>query len=358
MPVASYQILQNFFEKKIEEKKVIRWGIKNLSTSHYQNQLKQWVQNGYHAKMDFMERYLEQRLNPKKVMTEAESILLFSIPYTTLFQTQKHLDHLKKSPFKIASYALGKDYHIQVQEIIHDLLEYLKSHCSSLKTFSFCDSAPIFERDWASEVGLGWRGKNCCTIHPKYGSSFLLGGLLFNEKIQESLEIVPNYCGSCRACLDACPTNAFVKEGVLDSNKCISYWTIEEKGEIPLELSYSFGEWVFGCDICQEVCPWNQKYNKSNKIDFPEKFNLSLKKWILLLKKGGGFQSYFKSTPLLRAGRRKLFRNLMIAIRNLNLKPTLKIHSLLKEVSDTEDGWVKKEILLTIHFLEKNQQND
>ncbi len=339
--------LDAFFQKQIELGLILDWGVMPIGKVSYGDELKEWIGIGYHAKMDFMRVGLEKRLDPNKIVDWAKSILIFSIPYPVSLSSKK--ENRKDECFKIASYAMGLDYHYCSNFITNKLKEFLEKNYPDLKSFPFSDSKPIFERDWATQVGLGWRGKNTFTIDTDLGSGFLLGGILLSESLEKT-KVVHNYCGSCRRCLDVCPTQAFVKEGVLDSNRCISYWTIEEKGEVPLELSSSFGEWIFGCDICQEVCPWNEKaLRKKGKQDIPTSFQLTLNQWISVLRKGGGFQSRFKGTPLLRAGRRKLLRNLMIVIRNLSAKPD--IESILITLENQEEGWVKDEIFKTRRFL-------
>ncbi len=199
----------------------------------------------------------------------------------------------------------------------------MKAESPGTKFLRFCDTSPVFERDFAAEAGLGWRGKNATLLHRKHGSGFLLAGFLLDVDLDAPPRPTADFCGGCTACLDACPTDALIAPGKLDAGKCISYWTIEHKGSIPEDMSSKFGNWIYGCDICQDVCPWNRKPGRAHPAsavgeeplaqdDWPR----TPEDWLKLLRKGGGFRSLLRHTPLPRAGRQALLRNVLIAMRN------------------------------------------
>jgi epoxyqueuosine reductase len=269
----------------------------------------------------------------------AKSVVLFSLKQPVPFGTGT-------GDFQVAAYALGEDYHHVARRILRDLETVVRgTHASPVpqnppRFQGFCDTMPVFERDWAAEAGLGWRGKNACLIHKKHGSGFLLAGFFLDVDLEVSPAPAPDFCGGCTACLDACPTDAFVAPGRLDANKCISYWTIEAKGAIPPALSEKFGNRIYGCDVCQEVCPWNHKHKAGDAA--PEGWPRTANEWLGLLRKGGGFQSRFKTAPLPRAGRRALLRNVLIAMRNTGKELSPEWRRILE--AEEEDPVVRGEL--------------
>lgn len=217
----------------------------------YQDKYQQWIDKGYHATMSYMERNMEKRLHPGELVEGAKTVISLLYNYYTP-------DQLGQSTYKISRYAYGTDYHEVIKDKLNALDAYIRSHTEPVIQRSFVDSAPVLERAWAQESGLGWIGKNTCLISRRHGS------FLFISEIITSLELsydepLNDYCGSCRKCIDACPTQAIVGGRLIDSNKCISFQTIENREDIPDHLAGKFSNYVFGCDICQEVCPWNTK---------------------------------------------------------------------------------------------------
>jgi epoxyqueuosine reductase len=257
----------------------------------------------------------------------------------------------------MAAYAQGPDYHGVARRILAAAEAHLRADArtAGLRFYGFVDTAPVFERDLASEAGLGWRAKNCCTLNRQAGSAFHLAGFFLDVDLKPSVP-VEDFCGGCTRCLEACPTGAFVAPGNLDANKCISYWTIEDKGALPEALSDRFGGWIFGCDICQEVCPWNRKHLTAPDASPPERFPATGPEWAALLRKGGGFQSRFKGSPLTRAGRRSLLRNLAAAARNLG--DTSMADPLRALLPEEEDPAVRKEIEKTLTALAEPLRSD
>lgn len=220
-----------------------------------------WISQGYHGSMSYLERNTELRRDPRLLLPEAKSLIMVALNYYPEERPPSHLP-------QVASYAYGRDYHKVVKKQLDKLLAYIREAIDAdVVGRSFADSAPIMERYWAERAGLGWCGKNGLLIIPKYGSFHVLGTLLI------SLELPPdspmqNRCGTCRRCLDACPTQAFIAPKLLDARRCISYLTIEQSQEIPPELAERMGERLYGCDVCQEVCPWNRQAVASRVQDF------------------------------------------------------------------------------------------
>ncbi len=321
-PADIRKLLGDYFA---DQPRVLEWGAVRLdSPLPNADRLKAWVGQGMHAGLRYMEERLEERQSPRKLFPWAKTAVLFSLRQPVPFGTDT-------GAFHVASYALGEDYHHVARRILHGVEKHLR--VTSVRFESFCDTWPVFERDLAAEAGLGWRGKNTCLIHKKHGSGFLLAGFFLDVELDDTAIPVQDFCGGCSACIDQCPTNALLEPGKLDATKCLSYWTIEAKGTVPPEISKKAGGWIFGCDICQEVCPWNHKHKKTDSRVEPKNWPHSAREWLELLRKGGGFQARFKGTPLLRAGRRSLLRNVLMALRQ---KPDLDLEELLASLENEE----------------------
>jgi epoxyqueuosine reductase len=304
--------------------RVLDWGIAPARPTPNAALLKAWIDDKRHAGMEYMAARLAERLDPRAFHPWAESAVVFAFPYLHRLGTTS-------DRYKVAAYAHGDDYHDRARAIHRAVEAHLRSDpaLKDIRFYAFADTAPVFERDLASEAGLGWRGKNCCTLSRKHGSAFHLGGFFLDIPLPAAVPL-EEFCGGCTRCIDQCPTEAFIAPGRLDANKCISYWTIENKGEIPPELSDRFQGWLFGCDVCQEVCPWNHKHMRGGDPERndgpveeaagaagPTLFPDSGPAWAALLRKSGGYRSRYRRTPLSRAGRRSLVRNFAIAVRNM-----------------------------------------
>jgi len=213
--------------------------------------LEKWLREGKHGKMQYMENHFDMRLDPRLLVPGAKSVVSLIYNYFPS-QTQR------TDSFKISKYAYGQDYHFVLKQKLKQFLEEIRIQIGEVDGRVFVDSAPVMDKAWAKKAGLGWIGKNSNLIHPKKGSFFFIAELILD------LELIPDgpirdYCGTCTKCIDACPTEAIVKPYVVDGSKCISYLTIELKDEIlPKEFASKMNDWVFGCDICQDVCPWNR----------------------------------------------------------------------------------------------------
>ena len=219
--------------------------------------LENWLHKGRHGEMKYLENHFDLRIDPTKLVPGAKSVI------TLLFDYFPEKRQEAGNP-KIAKYAYGKDYHDVIQEKLREFLTCLREEIGEINGRSFVDSAPILERQWAQRAGLGWIGKNSLLLNRSMGSFFFLAELVIDLEASPDLPIAKDYCGTCTACLDACPTEAIVAPGVVDGSRCISYLTIELKDAIPNTFAGKMDNWVFGCDVCQDVCPWN-RFSKPNQ---------------------------------------------------------------------------------------------
>lgn len=267
--------------------------------------LEQWLNKNYHGTMGYMANHFELRTDPTKLVPGAKSVISLMYNYYT--------DETPSDPSapKIASYAYGRDYHKVVKKKLKQLSLFMKSEIGDFQGRAFVDSAPVLERDWAKRSGLGWIGKNTLLIHPRKGSYFFLAEIICDLELQYDHPI-KDYCGTCTRCIDACPTDAFSENGyLLDASKCISYLTIERKDAIPQEFKGKMENWMFGCDICQEVCPWNRFSEIHNENDFkarPELLEMSKKDWQEITEEI--FDEIFRGSPVKRTKYDGLKRNI------------------------------------------------
>jgi epoxyqueuosine reductase len=213
--------------------------------------LEQWLKQGYHGKMQYLENYFDKRLDPRLLVPEAKSVV------TLLYNYYPEQDLAGEDDLKIAKYAYGEDYHFVIKDKLKILIEQIQSEIGEVGGRAFVDSAPVMERAWAKRSGAGWIGKNSLLLNRELGSFHFLAELIIDLELDYDGPL-KDYCGTCTACMDACPTDAIPQPYVVDGSKCISYFTIELKEEIPSTVEGKFGNWIFGCDICQDVCPWNR----------------------------------------------------------------------------------------------------
>ncbi|MCS7004469.1 MAG: tRNA epoxyqueuosine(34) reductase QueG [Cytophagales bacterium] len=214
--------------------------------------LENWLRQNYHGKMAYMERYFDIRLDPRKLVEGAKSVICLMYNYFP----KKDLSSVHG--FKISKYAYGEDYHFVLKDKMKELVTKMQIEFGNFQARIFTDSAPIMERPWAQRAGLGWQGKNSLLLSKQKGSFFFLAEIVTDLEIQPDPPFQADHCGECTRCIDACPTQAIVKPYVVDANKCISYLTIELKEEIDKQFHGKMENWIFGCDICQDVCPWNR----------------------------------------------------------------------------------------------------
>lgn len=267
--------------------------------------LKNWVAKGYNATMQYMSANFEKRENPKYILENCKTIA--SLGYNYYQNTEKEV--LNKA--KISKYALGRDYHNVMWEKLAELQRKLKEHDSSVEMYYNVDTGPVMDKVWAVKSGLGWMGKNTNVILPKKGSFFFLATILLNVEVESDDEI-ENSCGKCTQCLDACPTNALFNAYEIDASKCISFLTIENKDEIPAKFSGKFDNWALGCDICQDVCPWNIKFaRETEETQFLNKIiEHRIEKTEFDNLPSSEFKKKFKESPILRAKLKGMQRNL------------------------------------------------
>jgi epoxyqueuosine reductase len=233
--------------------------------------LEQWLRQGYHGSMTYMERNFDKRLDPTKLVPGAKSVVSLLYNY---FPKESQTD---TSAPKISKYAYGKDYHIVIKDKLHELMHLLQEEIGEIHGRVFVDSAPVLDKAWAAKGGLGWVGKHTNLISKKTGSFFFIAELIIDLPLEQDTPVT-DHCGSCTACIDACPTQAIVAPYQVDGSKCISYFTIELKEAIPQEVKGQFDNWAFGCDVCQDVCPWNRFSTPNQEPQFepsPELLQMS-----------------------------------------------------------------------------------
>ena len=221
--------------------------------SQESGRLNDWLRRGYHGTMRWMESKLEKRADPRNILPGAKSVLSVALNYYT---DARHADDA--SIGKVSRYAWGDDYHDVLTQLLDKLLEQIRTIEPSAVGIAYVDTGPVMDKVWAQRAGIGWEGKHTNVITQEYGSWVFLGEIILNLELAYD-EPATDHCGSCTLCIEACPTQAIVEPYVLDSNRCISYLTIEHRGEIPPEFSAQFEGWIYGCDICQDVCPWNRR---------------------------------------------------------------------------------------------------
>ncbi len=267
--------------------------------------LEEWLNQGRQGKMGYLENHFDKRVDPRKLVPGAKSVL--SLLYNYHNPTpQKD----PKSP-KISQYAYGEDYHFVIKDKLKSLFTYIQENIGEIDGRVFVDSAPVMERDWALKAGNGWVGKHTLLIHPKAGSYFFLAELISDLDLPADAPI-KDYCGTCRRCIDACPTDAIAPEGyLLDGSKCISYVTIELKEAIPEDFRDKMDNWMFGCDICQQVCPWNRFASPHNEPAFephPDLLELTRQDWQELTEET--FRKVFRRSAVKRTKYSGLKRNI------------------------------------------------
>lgn len=267
--------------------------------------LERWLTNGMNGGMKYMENYFELRVNPQKLVPGAKSVITLLLNYFPSPEARQH------GP-KISRYAWGEDYHELIRSKLNQFLLKLKEQIGEVNGRGFVDSAPVLERTWAQRSGLGWVGKNGNLINKKSGSYFFIATLITDIELEYDDPLAKDYCGSCTRCIDACPTGAILDDKIINGSQCISYFTIELKDMlIPDEMKGKFDNWMFGCDVCQEVCPWNRFSTPTHEAAFsplPEILNFSTQDWEALTEEN--FKIIFRHSPLKRSKFAGIKRNL------------------------------------------------
>jgi epoxyqueuosine reductase len=277
------------------------------------DRLRAWLERGLAGTMDYMHRHADARRHPEGVLPDVRSVVMVGMNYSN---PQSPIPNLQLG--RVARYAQGADYHDVLRDRLNQLLAWLQRERPGCRGRGVVDTAPLLERDFARRAGLGWFGKNTMLINRRMGSYFFLGALLVDLELRADPAHEATYCGRCTACLDACPTGAFAGPGWLDARRCISYLTIELRGSVPEPLRTGVGDWLFGCDICQEVCPWNRKAPPGLEPALqarPELERLDPIKLLGLTEEE--FRRRFRGTALWRTRRRGLVRNAALVLGNV-----------------------------------------
>jgi epoxyqueuosine reductase len=267
--------------------------------------LENWLNKGYQGAMQYMENFFDLRVDPSKLVPGAKSVITLMINY---FPSKEQSEQAPK----VSKYAYGKDYHEVIRKKLNLFLSLINEHIGEVHGRGFVDSAPVLERSWAQRSGLGWIGKNGNLLTKQQGSFFFIATLIVDMELEYDDPFAKDYCGTCRKCIDACPTDAILENKVVDGSRCISYFTIELKDMlIPVDMEGKFDGWMFGCDTCQDVCPWNRFANAANEREFTpieEILNFSSDDWGALTE--DSFKKIFRHSPLRRAKFEGIQRNL------------------------------------------------
>ena len=298
--------------------------------THY-NIFENWIAQEQHGSMQYLaeERSRIRRADPKEILPECKSILVLATPYSPFI--------IPHSSFQIASYALGNDYHDIIPARLKQIVEFIEEQVGHpIPNRYYTDTGPILERELAQRAGLGWIGKNSMLINPQAGSTFFLAEILLGIDLEPDDAFPTDHCGTCTRCLTACPTQCILPNRTIDARRCISYLTIELKDEIPEDLRPQIGDWIFGCDICQQVCPWN-RFSLPSDSAFETKIPLPVLTSDLTLS-SVEFNQRFKKSPIKRAKRRGYLRNLSVAIGN---KCDEKNIPILKQATQDDEPLVK-----------------
>jgi epoxyqueuosine reductase len=265
--------------------------------------LENWLNKNRNGEMSYMENHFDKRLNPTLLVDDAKCVISLLLNY--------YPDQLQSpDSYKISKYAYGQDYHFVIKEKLKELLFSIQSNIGDVSGRAFVDSAPVLDKAWAAKSGLGWIGKNSNLLTQKVGSFYFIAELIVDLELEYD-NATTDHCGTCTACIDACPTQAIVAPYIVDGSKCISYFTIELKENIPQEMKGKFDDWAFGCDVCQDVCPWN-KFSKANNEPLfnpnPALLSMTKKDWKEITEET--FRAVFKDSPLKRAKFQGLKRNI------------------------------------------------
>jgi epoxyqueuosine reductase len=265
--------------------------------------LEKWLNNQMHGEMHYMENHFDKRLDPTKLVEGSKSVISLLLNY---YPSEEQ----NNNSFKISKYAYGTDYHFVIKDKLKSLLHVIQDEIGDVHGRAFVDSAPVLDKAWAAKSGLGWIGKHSNLLTQQVGSFYFIAELIIDLELEYDT-VTTDHCGSCTACIDACPTEAITEPFVLDGSKCISYFTIELKENIPTEFKGKMDDWMFGCDVCQDVCPWN-RFSKSHKEPLfnphPELLSMSKKEWEEITEET--FQKVFKNSAVKRTKFSGLKRNI------------------------------------------------
>jgi len=322
-------------------------GVTTPDPSPHYSTFENWLAQGQHGTMNYLatERSRARRADPREILPECKSILVLATSYPSP-------SGRGQAEGKIASYAWGDDYHDILPARMKELVQFIEEKAGGpVKNRWYTDSGPILERDLAQRAGIGWIGKNTCLIHPKHGSYFLLSEIFLDLRLEPDPPFVTDHCGTCTRCIDACPTDCILPDRTIDATRCISYLTIELKDDIPTELREKIGSWIFGCDICQMVCPWNRFAGEGDPA-FGDKEPLhSLTEELSITTQE--FNQHFKRSPLKRAKRRGYRRNVAVVLGNIGDMLALPV---LQNVLNDEEPVVREHAKWAIEQIKKRHK--
>ena len=323
--------LAEFLKRRAAELGFSLSGICPAVTPTGRNRFQQWLEAGYAGRMHYLNERREAYEHPRHVLEGVHSLVMVAMPYDSVEPAE-----CEPGFGRVSRYAWGDvDYHDLIRDRLHTLADDFRRLVPEADTRGVVDTAPLLEREFAQLAGLGWVGKNTMLLSRSAGSYFFLAALLTDQLLAYDQPFVEEYCGTCRACLDACPTDAFPQPYVLDATRCISYLTIELQDAIPKELRKPMGDWLFGCDVCQVVCPWNNHSPKTEEQAFYPQTSKNPAELIALFDLDEmQFRARYRRTPLWRAHRRGLLRNAAIVLGNQQHRPALE--ALCRGLSDEE----------------------
>ncbi|KAF2511959.1 tRNA epoxyqueuosine(34) reductase QueG [Flavobacterium foetidum] len=304
MSINSKEIYSKFIKEEAKRLGFISCGISKAGFLEAEApRLEKWLNQNYNGQMSYMENHFDKRLDPTLLVDDAKSVVSLLLNYyPSVSQNEES--------FKISKYAYGQDYHFVIKEKLKEFLHSIQENIGEVSGRAFVDSAPVLDKAWAAKSGLGWIGKNSNLLTQKVGSFYFIAELILDLELEHD-HAVTDHCGTCTACIDACPTQAIVAPYVVDGSKCISYYTIELKENIPYEMKGKFDEWMFGCDTCQDVCPWN-RFSKAHSEPLfnpnPELLSFTKKDWTEITEET--FRAVFKNSPIKRTKFDGLKRNI------------------------------------------------
>jgi len=338
--------LKQAIKEKARQLGFILAGVTSCDPPAHFNIFQEWLDANHHATMDYLasERSRSRRINPKLILPECQSILVLALPYTPVSEFR-----IQNSEFRNASYALGDDYHDVIPPRLREIVQFIEEQVGHpIPNRYYTDTGPILERELAQRAGLGWIGKNSMLINPQKGSTFLLAEILLGIKLEPDEPFATDHCGTCTRCLDACPTQCILPNRTIDSRRCISYLTIENKGDIPEDLRPQMKNWIFGCDICQQVCPWNRFAPPADSALEPS-IPLPVLTDSLTLTPSE-FNQRFKRSPIKRAKRRGYLRNLAVSVGNTGSEKDLPI---LEQAAQDEETLVREHAKWAVEKINK-----
>jgi epoxyqueuosine reductase len=333
--------LKQAIKEKARQLGFILAGVTSSESPAQYELFESWVNGGMHGQMEYLatERSRIRRADPKEILPECKSIVVLGIPYASA------------SNGGIASYALGNDYHDILPQKLQDLITFIEHQVGHpIPNRCYTDTGPLLERELGQRAGLGWVGKNTCLINPTAGSTFFLAEILLGMELEPDGPFQTDHCGTCTRCIDACPTKCILPDRILDARRCISYLTIELKDEIPADLRPLMQDWVFGCDVCQQVCPWN-RFSLPADPAFESLISLPVQSSDLSLSPSE-FNRRFSKSPIKRTKRRGYLRNVAVAAGNSGARKDL---PLLKKALEDEEPIIAEHATWAIEQIQKRE---